>query len=256
MQLPSEKELVEQTKEVFKVGLWIALTPAGFLRCLTNKQMGEQMLSSTLVSAILWALISWTALSAIANTQKGISINKDMVHQTLAVGVMSPKDATTMAEDFNKVMSHESLSLLKIDRATILLFYGLCTLCLLLQILDWWRRDTTHGTYILSKNIGEPRLPIGWLESAFYWVVIAAGCSLLHLYFSSFIFILAFWAALLEFSLIWWKQRMELLNQRDAFLISEIAGSNETRVIGLQGAMKLAGVSGIGALKHKYQSLE
>ena len=256
MQLPSEKELVDKAKDVFKLGLWIALTPAGFLRCLTNKQMGEQMLSNTLVSAILWAFLSWTALSGIAANQKYLLTGKDIIHQSQDMGVFSPKDATSMAELLNKNMALETSSLLKIDRATILLFYGLCTLCLLLQILDWWRRDTTHGTYILSKNIGEPRLPIGWLESAFYWLVIAAGCSLLHLYFSSFLFILAFWAALLEFSLIWRKQRMELLNQRDAFLIAEIAGSNETRVIGLQGAMRLAGVSGIGALKHKYQSLE
>jgi len=69
MQLPSEKELVEQTKEVFKVGLWIALTPAGFYAALRTNKWGADAFQYPCFSHSL-GFDSWTALSAIANTQK------------------------------------------------------------------------------------------------------------------------------------------------------------------------------------------
>jgi hypothetical protein len=141
------------------------------------------------------------------------------------------------------------------DIATIVFFYGVGFCCIGLQCLDLWRRELTHGTFILSRYPGTPRLPVGRFENAIFWFVPAGICLFFGLFASASIFAVAGIMTLFA-ELEWWRQwRLELLNTRDAHLIQQAIDSEDIKVIGLQASLRMAGSSGAGAIQHHYENL-
>ena len=129
----------------------------------------------------------------------------------------------------------------KLDAETGIVFLIIGVLCSGLQLLDLWRRDITHGTYLLSTMFGEPRLPVGNYEMFCYWLIPSATAFLFHLYGSAILFFVVFIMNLFTQIYMEGVWRFELLSKRDGHLLQESIDQNEVNVIGLRAALNGAG---------------
>lgn len=143
----------------------------------------------------------------------------------------------------------------KLDVETGICFLIIGVLCSGLQLLDLWRRDITHGTYLLSTVFGEPRLPVGNYEIFFYWLVPSAAASLFHLYGSAILFFVVFIMNLFTRIYMEGVWRFELLSQRDGHLLQQSIDQNEVNVIGLRGTLNVEGTSSQIAMNNAQQDL-
>ena len=204
------------------------IVPSTFTRTITHRHLGERMLWQHLAGGfLLWAF---------------------------TIGIWSGLAFHSWDEKWGMQKYFHPNSWTRLDAETGIVFLIIGVLCSGLQLLDLWRRDLTHGTYLLSIMFGQPRLPVGNYEMLFYWLVPSAAASLFHLYGSAILFFVVFMMNLFTQIYMEGVWRFELLSKRDGHLLQESIDQNEVNVIGLRAALNSAGKPSQSVSDHAAQN--
>ncbi len=213
----------------FRFIIAIFVMPSTFTRTITHRHLGERILWQNLVGGFLLLALPigiWVGLVF-------YSWDKEKILGTY----FHPSFWT------------------KLDAETGICFLIIGVLCSGLQFLDLWRRDITHGTYILSTIFGEPRLPVGNYEISCYWLIPSAVACLFHLYGSAILFFVIFIMNIFTQIYLEGVWRFELLSKRDGHLLQESIDQNEINVIGLRSTLNVAGTANRSVMNHAEQNL-